>query len=124
MKPESTGALSSPTPLRNANATGRCPVCGESFIPAPNQRYCGAACKAKAWRRRHQTPILPVEVLASQPRRPFTVYECSTCETRALGVQRCECGSFMRRVGFGGPCPHCQEPVSIEDLLEEVMHTR
>jgi hypothetical protein len=122
--PVPAGALSSPTPSRNANATGCCLVCGESFVLAPNKVYCGAACKAKAWRRRHQTPTTPVAVPAAQPRRHFTVYECPTCETRALGLQRCECGSFMRRVGYGGLCPHCDAPVAVEDLLEEVMHQR
>lgn len=124
MTPVPVADLSSPTPSRNANATGSCPVCGEPFEPAPNQVYCGAACRTKAWRRRHQTPTASVVVPAARPRRPFTVYECPTCETRALGVQRCECGSFMRRVGYGGLCPHCGEPVALDDLCEEVMHQR
>jgi hypothetical protein len=25
----------------------------------------------------------------------------------------------MRRVGLGGHCPHCDEPVAIADLLDE-----
>ena len=25
----------------------------------------------------------------------------------------------MRRVGIGGHCPHCDEPVAITDLLDE-----
>ena len=34
------------------------------------------------------------------------------------GQQRCEdCGIFCRRVGAGGCCPHCDEPVAIADLL-------
>jgi hypothetical protein len=50
--------------------------------------------------------------------RAATVYECPTCETRFLGVQRCaDCGVFCRRVGPGGPCPHCDEPVALADLL-------
>jgi hypothetical protein len=28
----------------------------------------------------------------------------------------------MRRVGLGGHCPHCDEPIAITDLLEEVIH--
>jgi len=27
--------------------------------------------------------------------------------------------TFMRRVGPGGNCPHCDEPVAITDLLGE-----
>jgi len=33
--------------------------------------------------------------------------------------QRCGLRAFMRRVGLGGPCPHCDEPVAITDLLSE-----
>jgi hypothetical protein len=30
----------------------------------------------------------------------------------------------MRKVGLGGLCPHCEEPVTVFDLLnEEVMST-
>jgi hypothetical protein len=38
-----------------------------------------------------------------------------------LGQQRCDdCGVFGRRLGPGGPCPHCDEAVAISDLLAEV----
>ena len=40
---------------------------------------------------------------------------------RLLGEQRCpDCATFARRVGPGGPCPHCAEPVAIADLTQEV----
>jgi len=112
-------------PSRNENATGRCPVCQVSFPAAPNRRYCSQACRATAWRRRHMAPTAPVVVIpASRPRLPLTVYECPACGSRAVGEQRCECGSFMRRVGLGGRCPHCDEAVAVRDLLdEEVMPT-
>jgi hypothetical protein len=30
------------------------------------------------------------------------------CDARLLGVQRCEdCNTWARRIGPGGPCPHC-----------------
>jgi transcription initiation factor IIE alpha subunit len=55
------------------------------------------------------------------PRRlPKTVvvYICPECETRYLGTQRCEaCGTFCRRLGPGAPCPHCDEPVAVADLV-------
>ena len=39
--------------------------------------------------------------------------------TRYLGTQRCsECGVFCRRVGAGGLCPECGEPVAVADLLD------
>jgi hypothetical protein len=45
------------------------------------------------------------------------VYQCPDCETRYLDEQRCpDCGLFARRIGTGGPCPHCDEPVAINDL--------
>ncbi len=59
-----------------------------------------------------------VEVPARRPRRAITVYECPQCESRYLGEQRCEdCGVFCRRIGFGAPWPHCDEPVAMEDLM-------
>jgi len=54
-----------------------------------------------------------------QTPRPATMYECPACGTRARGEQRCpDCGLFGRRVGPGGPCPHCGEPVAVADLIE------
>ena len=94
-------------------------MCAASFVPTPNRVYCGEACKAKAWRRRHRVAGAPVELPPSRHLRQFTVYECPACESRAVGEQRCECGSFMRRVGLGGRCPHCDEAVAVEDLLDE-----
>jgi len=48
----------------------------------------------------------------------MTVYECDGCGVRVVGEQRCEaCSTFMRRVGLGGACPGCDEPVTVADLL-------
>src|SRR5664280_1620425 len=56
---------------------------------------------------------------ATRHRRDNTVYECGECQTRYLGEQWCvECVRPCRRVGVGGLCPHCDEPVAIPDLLE------
>jgi hypothetical protein len=47
------------------------------------------------------------------------VYICDTCDTRALGQQRCEdCNTFMRAAGIGGLCPCCNEPVAVAELTE------
>jgi hypothetical protein len=108
------------TPSRGGSAAATCPVCQVSFPPAPNKHYCGKPCRDTAWRRRHQIIATPVAVPPGLPRRPFTVYECEACGTRSVGDQRCdECGSFMRRVGLGGRCPHCDEAVAVADLLDE-----
>jgi DNA-directed RNA polymerase subunit RPC12/RpoP len=59
-------------------------------------------------------------VPAARSRREHTVYECGDCGQRLLGEQRCgDCATFARRVGPGGPCPHCSEPVAVDDLTGE-----
>ena len=108
------------TPLRHDAVTIPCPHCGRPFTPAGKRRYCTDACKAAAYRRRHQATATPVIVPPTRPRKPITVYECDDCGTRALGQQHCDqCRTFMRRIGLGGHCPHCDEPVAITDLLDE-----
>ena len=57
-------------------------------------------------------PPPPTRPGGHHPGRPappgFTVYECPGCGERQLGEQRCEtCRTFTRRIGVGGPCPHC-----------------
>lgn len=111
-------------PLRHDPVTIPCPICARLITPTGKRRYCTDACKAAAYRRRHQATTTPVIVPPTRPRKPITVYECDACGTRALGEQHCDqCRTFMRRVGIGGHCPHCDEPVAITDLLdEEVSH--
>jgi hypothetical protein len=106
------------TPSRNDDRNDRaaCPGCGQPFTPAGRRRWCSDACRQAAWRRRHPSPP-PAAEPAPQTRRA-TIYQCPHCEERYLGQQRCEdCGTFCRRVGPGGPCPHCDEPVAIKDLI-------
>ncbi len=59
----------------------------------------------------------------SQPaitdRRAHTVYECSSCGERFVGVRRCpDCNLFMHALGEGGVCIHCDEPLLVAELLE------
>lgn len=55
---------------------------------------------------------------ATHAPRAATVYECPSCQARYLGAQRCpDCQLFCRRVGPGGLCPHCDEPVAVGDLI-------
>ena len=97
-----------------------CPICHTPFPPHGRRRFCSDACKATAYRRRRNPGPAPVTVPTGRPRRPITVYECDDCGARALGDQRCnECSTFMRRIGYGGPCPHCDEPVAITDLIDQ-----
>lgn len=104
--------------------TMTCPTCGRPFEPTGRRRYCSDACRAAAYiYRRRRNAAKPALVLPeAQPRRPITVYECDDCGARArvVGHQYCEdCRSFMRRVGFGGHCPACGEPVAITELGDD-----
>jgi hypothetical protein len=108
-------------PVRNdGETTTPCAICGTRFQPIGRQRFCKPACRQAAWRRRHPTPLPPVPVHAP---RHSTVYQCPSCDSRYLGDQYCtDCGRFCRRVGAGGLCPACDEPVAITDLLPEGAH--
>ncbi len=104
---------------RDLSSETMCPVCGCVFVASGRKVYCSQSCKHVAYRRRHQTVVV-VKVPHNRPRGPITVYECASCGQRLLGQQRCEdCGLFMSRVGPGGLCPHCDDPVAISDLITE-----
>jgi hypothetical protein len=101
------------------NDTASCPACGQPFTPAGRRRWCSDACRQAAWRRRRpagaQAAPAPVPPRAAPD---ATIYQCPDCDERYLGQQRCaDCGTFCHRVGPGGPCPHCDEPVAIQDLI-------
>jgi hypothetical protein len=100
-----------------------CPICQTGTVPA-RARYCSDACKQRAYRLRRAVggPMGLPDQAGSPRRRPalvaHTVYECPACATRLLGEQRCpDCHVFCRRLGLGGPCPHCDEPILLADLL-------
>jgi predicted nucleic acid-binding Zn ribbon protein len=98
--------------------TMTCPVCQNPFTPIGRQKFCSDACRAAAYRRRRDAARPALTVPKAQPRRPITVYECDTCGGRAIGEQRCpDCATFMRKIGLGGECPHCTEPVAVTELL-------
>ena len=105
-------------PSRHDGVTMACPVCGCAFTVAGRRRFCSDACRAAAYRRRNAI-VRPVVVVPTPTRRvPMTVYECGGCGVRAVGEQRCpDCSTFMRRVGLGGPCPGCDEPVTVAELI-------
>ena len=106
------------TPSRNDGVTIACPCCTRPFVPVGRRRFCSDACRQAAWRARQ--PSAPVAPIPSRSPRPVTVYECPACETRYLGEQRCpDCHLFCRRIGPGGACPHCDEPVALVDLVSD-----
>lgn len=100
------------TAVRDDAATTACPVCGTVFVPTGRARHCSTRCRQAAWRRQRAAPALPVVT------RPDVVYSCPDCEARYLGQQRCDdCNTWCRRLGPGGPCPCCDEPISVTELL-------
>jgi hypothetical protein len=106
-------------PSRDDTETTTCPICRHLFTPTGRQTYCTNACRKTAYRRRHQQPAATFTIPAARPRREHTIYECPTCGQRLIAEQRCpDCAIFARRVGLGGACPYCDEPVTINDLLD------
>ena len=117
-------------PVRDASRDGsapppadrRCPLC-TAALPSSRARYCSAACRQAAYRRRQHAPAVQADALTAQLRRlgqlvAQTVYECSGCGQRSLGARRCdECRLFCRKLGLGGACPGCDELILIAELL-------
>lgn len=109
--------------LRNGSdasgSPGRpCPVCGLT-VSRPRATFCSDACRQSAFRQRH-TQSTRSRTALSKPTRRLVVYQCPDCESRLLGEQRCpECNIFARRLGPGGLCPHCDEPVALSDLVAQ-----
>src|SRR5712691_11154785 len=47
-----------------------------------------------------------------------SVYECSSCGERFVGLRRCpDCNLFLANLGLGGACVHCDEPLLVTELL-------
>jgi len=114
------GPDQTPSPSRDDTATRTCPVCAGPFTATGRQTYCSSPCRKTAFRRRHQQPLTAITIPAARPRREYTIYQCPNCEDRLFGEQRCPtCGVFARRVDIGGPCPHCDQPVTLQDLLDQ-----
>jgi hypothetical protein len=105
-------------PSRNVSVTAGCLICQEPLPPGRARTTCSDRCRQTLWRRRHQPTPIPAPLPPARQRKATTIYECEDCATRLRGEQRCECGKFMRRIGPGGLCPHCFEPISLEELLD------
>lgn len=116
------------TPPRNDNATtsvrpvATCPICGAAFTPVRRQRFCSPACRQAAWRTRHATALLE-ETRPPVPRRgrrQISVYACPDCDQRQLGQQWChDCARPAALLGIGGLCPCCDEPITVDELLNQ-----
>ncbi len=101
----------------------------EQPLGSTRARYCSAACRQRSFRLRHiQLATVDEHPLQTELRRrgaliAHTVYECSVCGERQVGIRRCEQDNvFCRALGLGGRCGECDEPILLADLLElEVM---
>jgi hypothetical protein len=114
-----TGWPRSPeAPSRHDGVTMACLACGGAFPPSGRRRFCSDACRSAAFRRRRGGYPPAIVVPAAASRTSITVYECDGCGERAVGGQRCPgCFTFMRRVGIGGACPGCDEPITVAELV-------
>ena len=98
--------------MSNVSVTPTCGVCGGPLPAGRVRRWCSDACRQAAFRVRRAAPR------PAQPTKADTVYECPQCDARYLGEQRCEdCNCWCRRLGPGGPCPHCDDLVVLSDFL-------
>lgn len=101
---------------------GQCRQCGGQFHRIRRQTYCSPACRQAAWRTRHaaaqSATAIPAPV--ARRRREVTVYACAECDQRYLGQQWCgDCNRPCTRIGIGGNCPSCEEPLAVDELLEQ-----
>jgi hypothetical protein len=105
-------------------ALRRCLVCGTVFEGRGRALYHSRACQQIAYRLRHQQdrePLLAAWTRELRERGTLveqTVYECVRCQERYLGERRCSACSLMcRKLGLGGRCLHCDEPMLVTELL-------
>ena len=96
----------------------RCPVCTAWFLRVRRQRFCSDNCRKTAWSRSRQAVPRPAPPVPSRRRlRDVTVYSCPSCDARIYGEQWChDCNQPCTRIGLGGLCPHCEEPVTHAEL--------
>ncbi len=98
-----------------------CRACGRTFPAQGRKAYCDDACRQRSFRLRQRPPDEVRLGIATRLPKTAIVYQCPECDARCLGQQRCDdCGVFMRRLGPGGACPHCDEAVAVADLIAEV----
>lgn len=115
--------------MRNGSAPRvehSCPACGLTFVGDSRRVWCSDACRQRGFRLRRSGPDETPILFPRRLRLPkdLIVYQCPQCEARYLGEQRCDdCQVFCRRLGPGGLCPHCAEPVAVVDVAPTT-HTK
>lgn len=94
--------------------TVRCAACAAAIEARGRRRFCSNACRQRAYRQRAGETD---SAISSRPALA-NIYECGSCGSRYLGEQRCpDCNTFCRRLGPGGLCPHCDEPIPLTELF-------
>jgi len=109
-------------------AARQCVLCGAGFQGAGRGRYCSRGCQQRAYRLRQmpsQPTLLKTWAAQLHERQLLlgqTVYECSQCGQRLVGQHRCpDCNLMARKLGLGGSCPHCDEPLLVLELLDGLL---
>ena len=111
-------------PLRDSSVTATgCLICAAPLPGRADRRYCSPACRQAAHRRRSNPPTpIPTKALTGRTRLQHSVYEGDDCGQRLAGQQWCpDCSRPCRRLGDGGECPNCGDPITITELIEAPM---
>lgn len=94
-----------------------------NLLDSARSIYCSAACKQRCYRAR-QARLHLAKVGTHPPERVQTyrmahsVFECSSCGERFVGIRRCpDCNLYLANLGLGGACVHCDEPLLLTELL-------
>jgi hypothetical protein len=102
----------------------RCLACGKLFEGRGRALYHSRACQQVAYRLRRQQgreSLLAARAGELRERQALveqTIYECVSCQERYLGERRCpSCNLMCRKLGLGGRCLHCDEPMLVTELL-------
>ena len=75
--------MSTPNPSSDVSVTAPgCPACGQPLPVGRSRRFCSAACRQAAYRRRHQRVAREAPLPRRQSRLQGTLYQCPDCETR------------------------------------------
>jgi hypothetical protein len=115
--------MNTPTPPGDVSVTAPgCAACGQPLPAGRSRRFCSAACRQAAYRRRHQSAAAETPLQRRRSRLQGTVYQCPDCETRYLAEQWCpDCSRPCQRLGTGGICPCCEEMITVEELTEDTV---
>jgi len=74
--------MNTQTPPGDVSVTAPgCDACGQPLPAGRSRRFCCAACRQAAYRRRHQTVAAEAPLQPRRSRLQGTIYQCPDCET-------------------------------------------